>query len=441
MRHPVRLVTVLLAVVGAMPPVLLYWAMVARVPTVTPEEAKEVLAHPGAAAALVDVRTPEEFAAEHLAAAHNWPYAEIASAAAAEAVPAELQGKRLMLICQSGILSSLATRHLRSLGLPDAANVQGGMQTWVASAEKPCILGLCQLRAESGEARDLPVRDSSLLEQWTAVVTGFMIKPLYTVVSLLLVVLLWRQTSPDLAALRWALVCFFVGENFCAANYIVYSEQSVAFEYLHSYGMVLCFGLATYALLEGMDQRLIKLSDPEPRCAALGLCRQCIKHADVPCGLQRVFTVLVPAVMIAALAPLCAELAPVSYNTTILGSFYNYSHHVVHQVFEARYLPAAAAVLLLVSLALLQLKRHDNVLWSKVYFAAGMGATGFSFLRVVLFHAFRDNLVWFGAWEEVTELVFILGIGAILWIFRDALLPELFPALAKAGSRTRQRAR
>lgn len=326
LRHPVRLVTVLLAVVGAMPPIILYWAMVARVPTV--------------------------------------------------------------------------------------------------SGEKPCTLGLCQLRARSGEVHGLPVRDSPLLEQWAAVATGFVVKPLYTAVSLLLVVLLWRQTSADLTALRWALICFFVGENFCTANYIVYADRSVAFEYLHSYGMVLCFGLVTYALLEGTDRRLLQLSDPESRCAALGLCRRCSKHSDVPCGLQRVFAVLIPAVMIVALAPLCAELVPVSYNTTILGSFYNYSHPVVHQVFEVRYLPAVAVVLLLVSLALLQLKKHENVLWSKVFFAAGVGAMGFSFLRLVLFHAFRDNLAWFGVWEEVTELLFVLGVGAVLCVFRESLSPK-----------------
>jgi hypothetical protein len=37
--------------------------------------------------------------------------------------------------------------------------------------------------------------------------------------------------------------------------------------------MVLCFGLATYAILEGMDLRLIRYSAPEEKCAALGLCR------------------------------------------------------------------------------------------------------------------------------------------------------------------------
>jgi rhodanese-related sulfurtransferase len=432
-KHPFRLVAVLLAILGGLPPVIIYWALVARVPAVTPEKAKEILAEPGAAAVLVDVRTPEEFAAGHIEAARNWPHAEIMALTSAKDVPAELNGKRLLLICQSGILSSLATQRLRALGVFDAVNVQGGVQTWVASGEKPCTLGLCRLRSAAGEVRDLPLRESPPLEQWVAVLTGFVVKPIYTLAALVLIVVLWRQRSPELAALCWALLCFFVGENFCAANYIACADRSVAFEYLHSYGMVLCFGLTTYAVLEGIDRRLIRLSDPAARCAALGLCRRCIKHEDVPCGLQRVFLLLIPAAIIVALAPLCAELIPVSYNTAILGAFYNYSHPVVYQVFEVRFLPAVAASLLAVSFAVLRFKKRDAVPWSKVFFSAGMGAMGFSFFRLLFFQAYRDNLVWFGAWEEITELLFVLGVGLVLWVFREALLPELAAVLAGKG--------
>jgi hypothetical protein len=128
--------------------------------------------------------------------------------------------------------------------------------------------------------------------------------------------------------------------------------------------------------------------------------------------------------MIVALAPLCAELVPVSYNTTIFGAFYNYSHPIVHQVFEQRYLPVAAFILLGLSLVLLRPAKQDPMLWSKVFFAAGIGAMGFSFFRLFLLHCYRDNLVWFGAWEEVTELLFVLGVALVLWTFRRALLAE-----------------
>lgn len=421
-KRPLGTAAALLALLGGLPPVIAYWALVARVPTVTPEAAREILADP--AAVLVDVRTPEEFAANHLEAARNWPYAEIMATTSADQVPAEFRGKRLLVLCQSGVLSSLAARHLRWLGDVDVANVQGGMQAWVASGEKPCTLGLCRLRAATGQSEGLPMRESPLGEQWVAVLTGFVVKPLYTLISLALVVVLWRQRAPDLAALRWAMLSFFVGENFCAANYLVYQDRSVLFEYLHSYGMVLCFGLTLFALLEGLDRRLIRLSDPEGRCAAVGLCQRCIKHADVPCGLRRLFLFLIPAAMVVALAPLVAELVPVSYNTRIFGDFYNYSHPVVYQVYEVRYLPLAAMVLLAISLAILAWKQRNAVLWSKVFFAAGAGAIGFSFFRLVFFHAYRDNLVWFGAWEEITELLFVAAVALVLWVFRGSLLDK-----------------
>ena len=422
-KHPVRLVVIVIAITGALVPVLAYWLFVGRMATVSPEQAKKILAERGATAILVDVRTPEEFTDEHIEAARNWPYEQIVALDSAKQIPEDLRGKRLLLICRSGIRSGVATKHLLQWGI-HVANVQGGMQAWVASAEKSCGLALCQIRSESSnETVAMPSRDAPPLEQWAAVLTGFVVKPFYTLTALLFIVILWRQTAPDLLALRWAMIAFFVGENFCAANYLFGNDQSLLLEFLHSYGMVLCFGLTMFALLEGLDSRILKLSDPQARCAALELCRRCIKHADAPCGLRRVFQFLIPAIMIVALVPLCAALISVSYNTTIFGTFYNYSHPVVYQIFEIRYLPIAAIVLFAISLVVLQCARKNLLLWSKIFFSAGVGAIGFSFFRLVLFHAYRDNLVWFETWEEITELLFVLGVGLVLWTFHAALLP------------------
>ncbi len=56
-------------------------------------------------------------------------------------------------------------------------------------------------------------------------------------------------------------------------------------------------------------------------------------------------------------------------------------------------------------------------------FAAGMGPLAFAFLRLVFVGVFQDNLVWFSFWEELTELIYITGVGFILWIFRRGLFP------------------
>jgi rhodanese-related sulfurtransferase len=423
-RSRTRIVATLLILVGGSLPVAIYWQFIGRVPSITSERAKEMLADQSEATALVDVRTPTEYEENHLAAAANWPCSQIVASTSSDAMPKQLQGKRLLLICDSGIISAVAARKLRELAVPEVFNVQGGLQDWVASGQQPCAGGACRMKLAAGETSGLPFRPSSLWEQGGAVLTGFVVKPFYTLLSLGLVVLLWRQKAAELVALRWAMLFFFIGENFCAANYVFYGDRSHLFEYLHSFGMVACFGLTVYALLEGMDRWFMQFTDPQKKCAALELCGHCAKYADVPCGFQRVFLVLIPAVMTMCFMPLTAELLPLSYNTDIFGTSYNYSHPVVHQLFEVRFLPVAALVLLGVSWSILMFGKTDPVQWSKVFFTAGAGALGFSFFRLILLHVYRDHLAWFGCWEEVTELLFVAGTGMVLWIFRRGLFRQ-----------------
>lgn len=266
------------------------------------------------------------------------------------------------------------------------------------------------------------VRVMSSLEQWLAVITAFGVKPTYMLLSLGLIVVLWRQSAADLAALRWGLGFFLAGEAFCAANYLFFGGTSDFVEYLHGFGMTVCFGFTTYAVLEGVDERLVKLSPPQARCAALSLCRACIKHADVPCGLRRLFEFLTPALAVVALMPLCAPLRPLAYTTTILGSTYGYAHTALDQAYEIRFCALAAAVLVLASWGVLLSGRRDAVALAKVLFAAGLGPLGFGTLRLLLVSAYGDNLVWFDVWEELTELLFVLGVAVTLWLFRRSLL-------------------
>ncbi len=192
-------------------------------------------------------------------------------------------------------------------------------------------------------------------------------------------------------------------------------------EYLHSYGMVLCFSLTMFALFESLDLRLVRYSDPHARCAAVALCHRCIKHVEAPCGLQRTFLLLIPATMVLCGMPFFADLLPVSYNTRIFGTFYTYAHPVLCQIFEIRYLPGAALLLLTIAWLALYFNPASGVWWSKIFFAAGSGALGFAFFRLVLLQIYRENLVWYAAWEEFTELLFVVSAGLVLWIFRQGL--------------------
>ncbi len=189
-------------------------------------------------------------------------------------------------------------------------------------------------------------------------------------------------------------------------------------------GMILGISFMLIALLEGTDSRLVHYSSETDKCAALSLCKGCAKYADVPCGLRRVFLLLIPSVMVLAGIPLTALPQMVSYNTTIMGTPYNYSHAIIQQLVEIRYAPLAAILFLSLALALLALRGSRGVPPSKVLFGIGVGYLTFGLLRLVLLGLFSSNMVWFVFWEEATELLLILAILTVLVVFRDRLLAK-----------------
>jgi len=272
-----------------------------------------------------------------------------------------------------------------------------------------------------GQVEALPFHDATSFEQFLAVASGFGFKITYSLLSLILVIVLWRSAAADLVALRWAMIFFFVGENCCAVNYVFFGETSYLFEFLHSYGMLLCFAFTTYAIIEGVDNRIVHVSDPEDNCGALRLCGRCIKHADVPCGLRRVFHLVILAMMALAGMGLTADFHEVSYNVEIYGATYNYFNPMAYQLYEIIFCPLAALVMFAASLVMLLLARGNSLKPAKMAFAGGCGAMGFGALRMILAGAYSKRMVYFVFWEEATELLFIIGVCWVLWIFRRRL--------------------
>ncbi|MDP6543479.1 MAG: hypothetical protein QGH60_05765 [Phycisphaerae bacterium] len=308
---------------------------------------------------------------------------------------------------------------------PNRTNVTRAILAAVILAGLLVPLGAMQWLPD-GEAagagfEPLPFHDATAFEQFLAVASGFGFKITYSLLSLILVIVLWRSRAADLVALRWAMIFFFIGENFCALNYALYADTSRLFELLHSYGMLLCFAFTTYAIIEGVDNRLIHLSGADDKCGALRLCGRCIKHADVPCGLRRVFYLVIVAMMILTGMGLTADFHDVSYNVEIYGATYNYSNPIVHQLYEIVYCPAAALVMFAASLVMLRFAGSDGLKPAKMAFAGGCGAMGFGALRMILAGAYSRRMVYFVFWEEATELLFIIGVCWILWIFRRGL--------------------
>ncbi|MBI5651843.1 MAG: rhodanese-like domain-containing protein [Chloroflexi bacterium] len=414
-RKIIALVLVLIFCAGALP-LLLYWVAVGNVPAITARAAVKMLDDPNAI--LVDVRAPAAYRASHIDGAENWDWRN----AARENIPAPFKDKRVLLICESGIESAFAARALNALGVAKVWSVEGGMQSWFANAHHFGSARFASLRLATGEMMRLPFRDSSPGEQFVAVLAGYGVKTIYMLIAFaLVVVLLWRQKSRDLAVLGWGMVAFFAGEAICWINFPIFNEESAFLEYLHSYGMVVAVAFIVFALIEGLDQRVIGFSDANAKCALLNLCRGCVKYKPVSCGLQRTFKLAIVALIAVAVMPLNAEPLAIVYTTRVLNIPVIYTHPIILQLYEIRVIPALAMFFFTLAFAILQLGAPRHLILSKIFFAAGMGHLVFGFLRLMLSAFYRDNHVWFEFWEEATELILIAGIAIVLWIFRAGL--------------------
>jgi hypothetical protein len=105
----------------------------------------------------------------------------------------------------------------------------------------------------------------------------------------------------------------------------------------------------------------------------------------------------------------------------IFDTRYTYDHPLVYQVYEIRGCPALALGLMAASWLALVFGRQDRVNSAKVLFSGGLGLLAFGAFRMMLLALYRENLVWFVFWEEATEMLGILGVAAVLWVFRKGL--------------------
>jgi len=284
----------------------------------------------------------------------------------------------------------------------------------------PILLYLSVVGPEPPMPKDEVARDIPLLDQTAVVLTAFVIKPLYMLLSLTLAWALRKSRDSSLVPLRWGLLAFFIGEAFCAINYLVFRDQSYLAEYLHNFGMVASFGFICYALLDGLDRRVIQYSDPEKRCAFTGVCNSCIKSQNVQCGIRKLFQLSIPAFGSLAFIPLAAKINGISYDAYVFGTRYNYTWLKADQLFEIRYCPLLAMALFLSAFLVMIFSKAKIIpTMAKILCSAGVGALGFGLFRLFLNSTFIQNLAWADSWEEITEFTLMVFIAYILYLFRE----------------------
>lgn len=99
-----------------------------EVAQVTPAQLTEMRARPDAPVLVLDVRTPEEFAAGHVPGAVNIPY-DLVDERLSE-IP---KTDEVVLYCRSGRRAALAAETLSAAGYTKLAHLTGDMQGWTAA--------------------------------------------------------------------------------------------------------------------------------------------------------------------------------------------------------------------------------------------------------------------------------------------------------------------
>jgi rhodanese-related sulfurtransferase len=402
----IRIFIKAVALIGMGLPLFGLFFLLGGASNLTVPEAKSFLQNPSNTLIVVDdslsPRIPE---------AKDWPFQSIMKTRIPEDMQENLRGKSILLMCPGGIQSALAAKHLRRIGVDNAFSIRGGYQEWITQS------GEMHKRINPSEAKNIPAfRPSPLFEQFAAVLAFFGVKTIYSMLAAIIIACLWRKTASDLVAMRRSMTAFFIGEGFCFINVLFYGDHNLLFEHLHSVGMAISLAFFFYSLIEFLDSRLIHYSD-EKRCIMTGICGTCFKRADAPCGLRRTLLLSSPLLALTAALPLFSPLRDSAYNTLVFGFVYGYRHPIIHQLYELRYLPCAAIALFALSFLALSLYERRPAPLSKALFSAALGATAFSFLRLILTAVFIDRQVWFAAWEEVSELIYVMLAGNALFFF------------------------
>lgn len=392
---------------------LLFWQAKRAAYSIPASEVPSRLRAGGSGAILVDIRGREDFERMRVPGSINIPYSELSSVPASS-WKEKLAGKTtLLVVCNVGISSARAAGLLREAGFTGAVSVEGGWDALLYQIQPGiCLYGNGSLPPENTEEL-VKTHGQSLFAQIAITAAAFGLKPLYELLALLLAIILWRCRETDLAALKWSMTAFFIGENACTVNFLLFNDQSRLWEYFHSCGMLAAFGFFIFAVMEALDRRVIHFSRREDRCGMLAVCGKCYKQQEVRCRLWRIFLFVPPAAGAAAAMLLTASPRLQVIRSNVLGTDVLFGHPLVSQLFEIRFCPLAALPFLLAAWIILLRKRETGFEAAKVLTATGMGFLAFGFMRFLLYHGYSANPLWADFWEEATEFLFI---AFLVWL-------------------------
>lgn len=366
---------------------------------------------------VLDVRDLDDYLESHIPGAKSIPLQGIEGYLSRKPVSME---RGVVVVCRSGVRSKLGAATAASWHRGKVYDLSGGMSAWTA-------LGLPQEHDGNEvipiEGSPLPVKRLSLYFQTQAYLLAAVVKPFYMVMCLALIVVLARTKATPLRLLFWGLVCFEVGESFCAFDIAYCSAGSAlsVLDLLHGAGMVGAAVLVPWALLRLADERVIRYADAQHSCTIQRFCGSCWKQHPVTCGLHQLFLYTLPALAILSLIPLTKALSPIHYIGPIFSNPYPYGAPIFNEVIELQAYALLGCCCFIAAWFVLRGSDPSKVRRAELPFFLGIGFSSFSLFRFFLHEVFRPSVHGSDFWEEIMETLAVLSLALVLYIFRAQL--------------------
>jgi rhodanese-related sulfurtransferase len=389
------------------------WALALGVDRITSQGLTAALEEDEAGVILLDTRAPKDFAAGHIRGARNMTLEQVNGyLGRAKLSPF----RKVVAVCYYGTESLAAAAWARGHRFDKVYSLAGGMEAWRA-AKLPEVRGPGP--SVNPEWSKPPYIEGSYLDQLAAPAAGFVTKPIYMIICVMVILFLRGGQGRALRLLRWSMILFLVGETICAADYVAGGGSDIL-ELMHGLGMVGFGALLPWGIFTWLDERVLRFSDPGARCSFQRFCGRCWKREEVSCGLQRLFLFAAPALAIIALIPLSTPVVPINVTLPVFGDDVAYVKTLVEQLVEFRLFPALALLQLLYT-ALRLLGGKESMERAQRPFFLALGLLSYALLRYFLFSSFQQMLVWSDLWEELTELITIIGVYVFLRVFSRQL--------------------
>jgi hypothetical protein len=273
----------------------------------------------------------------------------------------------------------------------------------------------------SAPAPSLVEVPATLFEQWVALLTGVVVKPLYMILSYGVARKLRGPRARDLTLIRQAMWVFLVGEIACALRFAELAPLGCdPLETIHVTGMVVMGGLLAWGMVEFLDKRILNTSEAGKPCGLLRLCGGCWKQQAVACPLFRIARVSLPMFIVLSCIPLVAPLAPAWIRYPVLGTPVIDETPVFIALLQARVFPLLG--MLLFGVAWWRMRRGPGEMdRAKAPYFLGLGCLVYALFVFFLRGSFGPKVYWGNAWEELTELFSIVTVVYFVRLFGPAL--------------------